>query len=142
MKKAERKPKGMRIEDVKVGMKVVPHDKTAGTEMSRSVWSHYLRVKDNGFVVVAEIARNGAVRLVDKTGCNFLWFSPSDITPYKEQNTLETLKIIRNGPATVVIFSDGSKGVAKCHPNDEYNAEFGFLLAYTRAREAQLRRDN
>lgn len=50
----------------------------------------------------------------------------------------EVVRYIFNGPAVVCIFSDGSKGVAKCNPNDQFNEEYGKLLAYQRAKYNQL----
>lgn len=37
-------------------------------------------------------------------------------------------KVIYNDPATVVIWDDGSKTVVRCHPDDAYDRERGFLL--------------
>lgn len=37
-------------------------------------------------------------------------------------------KVIHNEPATIVIWSDGSKTVVKCSPNDEYDREKGLLM--------------
>jgi hypothetical protein len=42
-------------------------------------------------------------------------------------------RVIRNGKATIVILADGSKGVAKCSPDDEYDADKGLEIATLRA---------
>jgi hypothetical protein len=42
-------------------------------------------------------------------------------------------RVIRNGWATIVILEDGSKGVAKCSPDDEYDADKGLEIATLRA---------
>jgi hypothetical protein len=42
-------------------------------------------------------------------------------------------RIIRNGWATIVILEDGSKGVSKCGPDDEYDADKGLEIATLRA---------
>lgn len=38
-------------------------------------------------------------------------------------------KIIYNGPATIVLWADGTKTVVKCSKHDSQNAETGFLWA-------------
>lgn len=37
-------------------------------------------------------------------------------------------QVIYNDPATIVLWNDGSKTVVKCHPEDVYDPEKGFLL--------------
>ena len=37
-------------------------------------------------------------------------------------------KVVYNDPATIVIWNDGTKTVVKCHPDDVYDPEKGFLL--------------
>lgn len=39
-------------------------------------------------------------------------------------------KVIYNNPATIIIWSDGTKTSSKCQEGDIYNPELGFLLAY------------
>jgi hypothetical protein len=41
---------------------------------------------------------------------------------------VEITKVIFNAPATIVIWSDGSKTVVKCQPGDEYNKELGLAM--------------
>lgn len=38
-------------------------------------------------------------------------------------NTFEVKDILVNGPATIVFWTDGTKTVVKCRPNDSYDAE-------------------
>lgn len=38
---------------------------------------------------------------------------------------IKPVKVIYNNPATIVIWSDGTKTVAKCEKGDEYNKEIG-----------------
>lgn len=38
-------------------------------------------------------------------------------------------EVIYNNPATVVFWSDGTKTMAKCHPEDLYSPETGLLMA-------------
>ncbi len=37
-------------------------------------------------------------------------------------------KVIFSGPATIAIFPDGSKSIAKCSDNDAYDKEKGLLM--------------
>lgn len=52
--------------------------------------------------------------------------------------TKDDNKVIRNGMATIVILADGSKGVSKCLPEDEYDAELGYEIALTKAQIKSL----
>lgn len=42
-------------------------------------------------------------------------------------------RVIRNGSAIVVMLNDGSKGVAVCSPEDEFDARKGLKIAHARA---------
>ncbi|MHB0943388.1 hypothetical protein ACYCSU_17200 [Paenibacillus sp. ALE1] len=42
-------------------------------------------------------------------------------------------KVVYNGDKTIVILSDGSKGIAKRNPNDPYNIQIGHDIAHARA---------
>ena len=39
-------------------------------------------------------------------------------------------KVIFNAPATIVFWYDGTKTVVKCGPNDMYDPEKGFAIAF------------
>ena len=39
-------------------------------------------------------------------------------------------KVIFNNPATIVIWSDGTKTISKCSPNDTFDKMKGFLTCY------------
>lgn len=65
---------------------------------------------------------------------------PHDIANYCENDVLMTIKaknfyslnvskIIFNPPATIVFWEDGTKTVAKCAAEDEFNEYYGFLAA-------------
>lgn len=43
--------------------------------------------------------------------------------------SLTTKKIIYNGPATIILWTDGTKTVIKCKEGDPYSPEAGFALA-------------
>lgn len=38
-------------------------------------------------------------------------------------------RVIINGPATIIYWSDGTKTVVKCQPGDTFNAETGLMAA-------------
>lgn len=39
-------------------------------------------------------------------------------------------KVIYNNPATIIFWNDNTKTVAKCEPNEKYDKEKGFMVAY------------
>ena len=53
-----------------------------------------------------------------------------DTTYYAVIDNIEVYikEVIFNNPATIVFWSDGTKTVSKCHGNDNYNAETGFMI--------------
>jgi hypothetical protein len=50
-------------------------------------------------------------------------------------------KVIYNGLCTIVILSDGSKGIAKCNPHDRYIRQIGHDIAHARAKMKQCERE-
>ena len=42
---------------------------------------------------------------------------------------LQAKKVIHNDPATIIIWSDGSKTVVKCRPGEKYEPYWGFCAA-------------
>ncbi len=44
-------------------------------------------------------------------------------------NELEVEDVIFNGPATIVIWNDGSKSIVKCNENDSFDKEKGLAMA-------------
>jgi hypothetical protein len=50
-------------------------------------------------------------------------------------------KVIYNNNATIVILNDGSKGVAKCCPNDIFDKTIGIKIAYNRAKIKSLQKE-
>lgn len=47
----------------------------------------------------------------------------------REQEKLIPKKVIYSGPATIVLWADGTKTVVKCSKHDSWNPETGFLWA-------------
>ena len=50
-----------------------------------------------------------------------------------EMTLQDGVRTVYQDRLTTVILPDGSKGFAKCSPDDEYNREFGKNMAYERA---------
>lgn len=75
------------------------------------------------------------------------WFPvmASEITLVDDQPEIELrdgYKVIYSDPATIVIFPDGIKGVAKVLPGDKYNKEVGHEIALRKAEmKANLKRN-
>jgi hypothetical protein len=46
----------------------------------------------------------------------------------------EKYKLIFNNDTTIVILNDGSKGIAKRNPIDNYDTQIGYEIAYCRAK--------
>ena len=44
--------------------------------------------------------------------------------------TTNIARVIFNDPATIVFWKDGTKTVVKCHPEDTFNEEIGFMCCY------------
>jgi len=53
----------------------------------------------------------------------------------------KTERVIHNELATIVILDDGSKGVSKCIPEDEYDRTKGIKIAYIRAKIKSLHKE-
>lgn len=58
-------------------------------------------------------------------------FSSFELKPSKISVNFDSLikKVIFNGPATIVIWKDGTKTVVKCMDGDDYDREKGFMMA-------------
>ncbi len=50
-------------------------------------------------------------------------------------------KVIYNGKATIVILEDGTKGIAKCSPEDKFSVQMGHDIAIIRANIKKLQKD-
>ncbi|TPG68569.1 hypothetical protein EEL31_08590 [Brevibacillus laterosporus] len=60
----------------------------------------------------------------------------------KTKNTYikDNIKVIQNDRVTIVILSDGSKGVSKCLPQDTYDATKGYDIAFIKANIKSFRK--
>ena len=129
----------MKIEDVKIGDKVVPFQKTV---KAWSNWSDWLKHKasspeyftEHGYLYVRK--SGDALILSDNPDNGGDFFNASDFNPY-----IETLEKVRFGGYfqgnKTVIFVDGKLNEANYNPEDAkkglpYNRAKGLLLAYMR----------
>ena len=72
----------------------------------------------------------------DKTVCFSRFLEKYDYifkSQIQKTNKIKSIKYIINGTTTIVILEDGRKGVAKLHPNDEFDEFVGLEIAYKRA---------
>jgi len=60
------------------------------------------------------------------------------VSPVNTVIEKDDYKVILNDRVTVVILSDGSKGIAKCLPEDEYDQQKGIEIAFTKAQIKSL----
>lgn len=56
-----------------------------------------------------------------------------EVLDYAVIEIKDGIKTIRNGRVTIVILPDGTKGVSKCLPQDTYDAQRGYEIAYNKA---------
>lgn len=72
------------------------------------------------------------------------------VTNYKDSNEnkrdgfyikSKSERVIHSGNRTIVILNDGSKGMAKCSPDDEYDKTKGIKIAYIRAKIKSLNKE-
>lgn len=73
-----------------------------------------------------------------KNGEEFEGYNLKVVLGNTNQNHVENIKYIINGNTSVVILEDGSKGIAKCHPNDEFDKKEGLIRAYARANGEEI----
>ena len=64
--------------------------------------------------------------------CKGITITYSDIIEYviygRRNSFPDIEKVIFNGPATIVMWSDGTKTVVKCQEGDEYSKQTGLLM--------------
>lgn len=53
-----------------------------------------------------------------------------DVDTKVENMCLKYKKVIVNGPATIIIWEDGTKTVVKCSPGDKYDLEKAIALCF------------
>lgn len=100
-----------------------------------------VKVKRNGRTGVIKINDNSdslPIKIIyDITGC-CEWCAGGELELLKSAIHSEKIEVVYNNLETIVITRDDSgeykKGVAKCNPTDTYDKEYGFLLAYARAK--------
>ena len=96
--------------------------------MSKSSYTKAIEIPESSWITCSGI---GTMHMVSddratgepKYSGSFDWFNPK--TSHVE--TVYIREIIYNDPATIVLWSDGSKTVSKSLPTDKYNPEVGVM---------------
>ena len=140
----------MKLEDIKIGMKVKLLSKHALNVYGDiedwykdcNEWEEVQQIKEQGFGVVTEIRGYGEVFVSDCIGNESWGFLPSDLEPYNLIDELDKTKSkyifsptmdikdlvydIENG-TTIVYFADGTKKIARTEEGTEFDKEVGLL---------------
>lgn len=121
----------MKLEDIKVGMKVVPVRKSIYKSLEDSIRVKRMREIKQEFLYVIRVYGDGEISCnenIDNSGDLFL---PSDLVPYVEKKTAKTVIITVEGKN--VIASMGNKrGVAFCNPSNKFDLSIGADIALDR----------
>lgn len=129
----------MKLEDVKVGMKVVPFKKSTGENYSRYFDTDTGKLKNGReYLLVTYILISDKVLLGDELALETKegdFFYPSDFSPYSEKEELDLT--VKTDNATYVTVSNGDmSATAKCDLRfDTFDIATGFHIAYTRLLE-------
>lgn len=131
----------MRLEDVKIGMKVVPHSKSVNCGLfSTFKESRQInKMKDAGqkFLYVNKILHDNAISLATELNVSGDMFLASDFEPYIEKTNKQTIELIFNGTTTIALLKGETgiytKGIARLHHEDTYDKLEGIRIAVGRA---------
>jgi hypothetical protein len=130
----------MKFEDVKIGMRVVPFQKTVATSGGFD-FNFWLKtrggeafLKRNGYVTIdsklGDSKFGGYFYFVECTGV----FSAFDFNPYIETPIDNSIKrMLVRGNRTVIFLQGARKGESVCNAEDTFNPVKGVALAYARA---------
>ena len=89
--------------------------------------------KDEKFNNLGYISVDGITfEPVDTYGAQFKVKDPDPIffNWVLANKTTDIDRVIFNDPATIVFWKDGTKTVVKCHPEDTFDEEIGFMCCY------------
>lgn len=89
--------------------------------------------KDKKFKSLGYISVDGInFEPVDTSGVQFEVKDPDPIffSLVLGTKTTDIDRVIFNDPATIVFWKDGTKTVVKCHPEDTFDEEIGFMCCY------------
>lgn len=139
----------MKFEDVKIGMKVVPHSKTVAgyNDLQNSCeWKRSIK-KGQQFLYVARMDMGRIILSETDDTIEGDYFLASDFEPYiekkqKSKTEKQNIELIFNGTTTIALLKgdDGKyyKGIAKLHHEDIYDKLTGIRIAVSRALEVEL----
>jgi hypothetical protein len=140
----------MNSKDVKIGDKVVPHDKTpqgfCGDATHGNDWKGFCNgnnqhkerfnfFKENGFLYVSNIYHGSNIVCLSYDGKTAgSTFRASDFNPYVETPQDNSIKKhVIMGNRTIVYLAGLRKGIATCSPADTFLPVKGLAIAYARA---------
>lgn len=89
--------------------------------------------KDKKFKNLGYISTDGInFEPVDTTGVQFevKYADPTFLKWIFGLKTTDIDRVIFNDPATIVFWKDKTKTVVKCHPEDNFDEEIGFMCCY------------
>ena len=137
----------MRIEDVRLGMKVVPHSKSIGIDYVGCEALQIAKERKQPYLYVAKINDDSVVLSEDFNGIGNLYVA-EDFEPYIEtyaqhtvqgwrlmtflvpKNTPEIKRIVFNNPATIVFWQDCTKSVAMVGQGEAFDESTGVAVCY------------
>jgi len=132
----------MKLKDVKIGMKVIPHSKNAGEKdlNQSSVWRR-VKLNKQPFLYVTGLEGMTVLLNSEYIKNNGDYFLASDFKPYIEKTesktNRQTIDLIFNGTTTIALLKDKkgkyTKAIAKLHHEDTYNQLEGIRVAVGRA---------
>lgn len=110
----------MKLEDVKIGMKVVPHSKSINSSLEISL--HWRNAKKQGYLYVTRIDEDIIILNANKEGSTGDYFCASDFEPYIEPYDFRVGDIVtsirgyfwlRHYEAEIIGFEDGRAKLRK-----------------------------
>lgn len=148
----------MKKEDVKIGMKVVPFQKTAFTHSlsASTIWKRALEINQH-FLYVTNSSQDDFSLNYIKGNYGGDCFNAEDFVLYKEDtiktdnkkqikgeknsmnNKLEIRNVIYSNPATIVFWNDDTKTVVKTTEGEDYSPMYGVLMAYYQKHSGMVR---
>ncbi|PPA87677.1 hypothetical protein C4A75_00205 [Brevibacillus laterosporus] len=129
------------MENIKVGMEFEQTTEIRGFPYNRinELWK--VREVEEGNILLGGVPANLTLGVTEEELNKYFKSIAGNTVQqivYFEKGEKE--KVIRNGRATIVILSDGSKGVSKCLPQDTYDAVKGYDIAYIKAKIKSLKK--
>lgn len=126
-----------KVGDIKVGDKVKIKYDTAGSTLIGKIGTVVSIIPWKSYPVIVKFDNAITSKFLSTSPFekNTRQFSYSEIEKVTNQSSVYDLKVIVNNDAVIAILKDGNttkKGVAKCHPEDEFDMHTGLQIALSR----------